>query len=281
MSIDTTQRPSAPPAEPSQRPGPGDRRERRGGRSTVSPDTPVASPIWRTPRTRGGVTDPDVRRRRWRRALGLASLAGFVIALLALSTPPSNLTVTEAPVLTFDGSDRSFGTSTLVRHDDAVEGWIHTTGLGPDETVTLWWVIFNEPDRCTPPACDADDIFSEGDPTAALATDRIAAADVVVGHAAGGVARDGAISLAFALDEGEPVADRQIGTSPGLRSARAAEIHLVVRSHGPVGANLQDQLTTFDGGCTRFLVPPDRPAGRGECGDIQFAVHQPETQTSS
>lgn len=256
----------------------------RRGHDPASPlpaDTPVGTSIWRRRITADpGRTTGAQRRRRWTRWLGLALALGFVIALIALSTPPADLSVSEAPVVGFDGGETSFGSSTLVRHDDSIEGWVHTAGLAPDEAVTLWWVIFNEPSACTPPACDGDDIFVGGDPSAGSDHDRIEAADVVVGFAAGGVVRDGAISLAFALDEGEAVPDRQIGVSPGLRSARGAEVHLVVRSHGPAGSELDRQLSTFDGGCTVSLVPPARPSAAGECGDVQFSIHRPEGSTS-
>jgi hypothetical protein len=52
-----------------------------------------------------------------------------------------------------------------------------------------------------------------------------------------------------------------------LLNAKRAEIHLVVRSHGPASADpavLQQQLTTFNGGC-----PPNT------CMNVQAAPHLP------
>ncbi len=51
----------------------------------------------------------------------------------------------------------------------------------------------------------------------------------------------------------------------GLMDSMAAEIHLVVRSHGPAanlsGQELSEALHSVDGGCTT-----------NTCGDAQFAV---------
>jgi len=61
-----------------------------------------------------------------------------------------------------------------------------------------------------------------------------------------------------------------------------AEIHLVVRSHGPVGplldeGLLEEALATFGGGCIvrdeeGEIIPGTGP---NECADVQFAVHRP------
>lgn len=58
----------------------------------------------------------------------------------------------------------------------------------------------------------------------------------------------------------------------GLQEVRGAEIHLVIRGHGPAqgGALLVEQLATFNGGC---LNPPDGGDVLGDdCVDVQFVV---------
>jgi hypothetical protein len=53
----------------------------------------------------------------------------------------------------------------------------------------------------------------------------------------------------------------------GLVEPFKAEIHLVVRTHGPASGDpavLQAQLNMFNGGC-----PPNT------CGNVQVSVHQP------
>ena len=62
---------------------------------------------------------------------------------------------------------------------------------------------------------------------------------------------------------------------PGLTNPLGADVHLVLRDHGPVqSGNFVDQLSTYGGGCT------EAPDGTGTLGDFvctqpQFAVHEP------
>lgn len=57
---------------------------------------------------------------------------------------------------------------------------------------------------------------------------------------------------------------------PGLKDAQAAEIHIVVRSHGPAIEGLEsEQITLFlEPGCEDL-------GGPNVCEDIQFSIHQP------
>ena len=57
----------------------------------------------------------------------------------------------------------------------------------------------------------------------------------------------------------------------GLRDLEATEIHLVLRTHGPVltGDLLDSQLGTFNGGC--LAGEPNV----GACANIQFAYFNP------
>ncbi|MFQ5709341.1 MAG: hypothetical protein ACE5HO_17930 [bacterium] len=62
----------------------------------------------------------------------------------------------------------------------------------------------------------------------------------------------------------------------GLLDPHGAEVHMIVRSHGPaIPGKIDEQIGSFDGGCTAFLDPPEVPDEVGECADIQFSVHQP------
>jgi hypothetical protein len=60
-----------------------------------------------------------------------------------------------------------------------------------------------------------------------------------------------------------------------LADARKAEIHLVVRDHGPkIPGQVNDQIGSWAGGCTEFLFPfTEIPDEVGECGDIQASIH--------
>ena len=170
------------------------------------------------------------------------------------------------------------GTSILRRHDDRVDATLRTNATEAKEAFTLWWVVFNDPGRCSGP-CDADDIFVGGDPAAGLNEAGIEAAEIVASYATGKVSSSsGQLTLRASLDEGESADAREIvfGDGPTLDDADEAEVHLVVRSHGPAIADLvDDQIGSFAGGCEVFLDPPAQPSAEGECGDVLFAVHVP------
>ncbi|MGH7466055.1 MAG: hypothetical protein ACREK1_12815, partial [Longimicrobiales bacterium] len=53
--------------------------------------------------------------------------------------------------------------------------------------------------------------------------------------------------------------------SPGLLEPMGAEIHFIVRGHGPViPGRVREMTSTVNGGC-----PPNT------CEDLQMAIHQP------
>ena len=153
-----------------------------------------------------------------------------------------------------------------------------TDDLAADETITMWWVVFNQPEACSE-ACDTDDLFVDGDPAGELNVGQIEAADIVAAYATGDVASSsGDIALSADLDENESPGTREIifGDDVTLKDADTAEIHLVARSHGVAIPEIVDeQIGSFAGGCEAFLNPPDRPSAPGECSDVLFAVHLP------
>lgn len=222
------------------------------------------------------------------RAAAYTAMALLVVAAIvglaggAADSPPGDLVAVErtstASVVAFAQPDVGVGSSTLVREADAMRMQLDTDALSPRETVTAWWVVFNEPDACAGP-CDGDDIFVGGDPAAPLDQAAIARADVVAAYATGQMASaDGAVDLRAEILEGEREGTREVilGDGATLKDAATAEVHLVVRSHGPaIEGQVDDQIGSFGGGCTSLLVPPDAPDAPGECGDVLFAVHLP------
>ena len=122
------------------------------------------------------------------------------------------------------------------------------------DAVTLWGVYFNNPGACSDGACGEDDIFVDPVPpmtaVAFLGGQRIQS--------------NGRASYGASFGEGSTVGALPFPTTT-LVDAQAAEIHLVLRSHGKYLPELADeQLTTFGGGCDVQ-----------ECADIQFAVFRP------
>ncbi|HIF97257.1 MAG TPA: hypothetical protein EYQ54_09580 [Myxococcales bacterium] len=124
-----------------------------------------------------------------------------------------------------------------------------TSGLTPHYAYTVWALVFNDPAACED-GCDLHDMGADG--FAALWTG--------VGVVAN---EDGEADFESVMFEDEPAGEILMG--PGLVDARRAEIHLIVRSHGPAAfgdsAVLNDQLTTFGGGCEISA-----------CEDVQYAT---------
>jgi len=49
------------------------------------------------------------------------------------------------------------GKADLKRSKEGVNLTVRTTGLEPGNAYTIWWVIFNDPEACSPTGCsDAD-----------------------------------------------------------------------------------------------------------------------------
>ena len=67
--------------------------------------------------------------------------------------------------------------------------------------------------------------------------------------------------------------------SYGLMDAEKAEVHIVIRSHGPkLPGQVREQISSFNGGCVYDGIPEDPilgEAGPNTCEDILFAVHPP------
>ncbi len=102
----------------------------------------------------------------------------------------------------------------------------------------------------------------------ALNMDGIEAANISVQHASGSYTTDGTLYVSASLGEGEVPG---IVFGPGLLDAETAEIHLVVRTHGPrVEAVFADQVSTFGGGC--------EPMDAAPCDDVQFTIHKLEAE---
>jgi hypothetical protein len=137
----------------------------------------------------------------------------------------------------------------LTRGESVIWMRVNTTQL-PAGAYTNWWVIFNNPAACSG-GCGPDDFANEAVKGSVL-------------FATGGiVGPDGVGHFEAHLEEGVlPVGDGKVFFGPGLLDAQHAEIHYVVRYHGPVSTNpviLQKQIGTSFGGCMPFLpdFPPD------------------------
>lgn len=179
------------------------------------------------------------------------------------------------------------GTGKIVRTDSGISGNIRINvadyvaepkGL----TITLWVVIFNNPEYCAVPnACGDDADFGNAD----------VMPDVVYG---GGnvVGRSGNATIGFHRKAGDntgSISDifflpTDNGEGFGLRNPRGAEVHYVIRFHGPkVPAAMPGQIQSYAGGCVfnapygyNFpMFPGDLYLAEGDCQDVIFAINSP------
>ncbi len=209
--------------------------------------------------------------------IGVLAMAVTAMGTVQMPATADNETArTISTVSWFGDPETPVGRSVLTRTEAGVSAQLRTSGLEPREAVTLWWVVFNTPEGCSD-ACGENDIFIGGDPAAGLYLDGIAAADIVVAYGGRAIAnRHGSATIAASLREAGSVREVLFGAEPTLKDSEAAEIHLVLRSHGPaVPGMIDEQLGSYAGGCLVFLHPPAIPDEVGECADIQFAVHLP------
>ncbi len=168
------------------------------------------------------------------------------------------------------------GSSTLHRNKNGITVNFKADGLIPG-AYTIWWVIWNQPQECeTPGACNEPD-FANAD-----------VVEVEVMYAAGHVVGNngkGNFSAHLNVDDASgSINESFFGLPPagGLQSGNTfnAEVHVVLRTHGPkVPGLVNEQIGSYGGGCDvpllhlPFTVYPDVI---GECADIVFAVHPPE-----
>jgi len=166
-----------------------------------------------------------------------------IIACLSLAAPGTALgqaVVRSVPVHVFNTTTVITGASaTLVRSENGVTGVVETTELKPGGAYTLWFAVFNHPEKCSPPSCGVDDAVPfPGIP--AVAVSLVYASGHVVGQ-------NGKSTFAGHLKVGDTTG---AFFGPGLLDPFKADIHLVIRNHGqPVPGALDEQISSFNGGC--------------------------------
>lgn len=190
--------------------------------------------------------DPNARHR--------VLVGGF---LAALAGPLVAGTRTDNVVHRFsDGQAVGASAATLVTGPSGATLSLRTAELDRG-AYTVWWVVFNQPEHCTDPfdpafECGSGDLFAPGVDASVL---------YAAGNVVGGSGRTG-FGARLGVDD-----DREALFGPGLTNPTQGEIHVVVRTHGPVIAALVDeQIHSFNGGCD-----PRQP-NEGMCEDMQFTA---------
>ena len=150
-----------------------------------------------------------------------------------------------------------YTTATLRRNKNGVTANFKTSGLDPG-AYTLWFVVFNNPGDCEgEEGCNEPDLFIE-----AVKGEVLFATGHVVGN-------NGKGNFSARLNEGDNSGSVNslfgIPDNDGLRDSQAAEIHLVLRTHGPaLPGMVNEQIGSYTGGCVE-----------NDCEDILAAVFPP------
>ena len=205
-----------------------------------------------------------------------ALLAAFAFGNAAIVGANAAGMETETKLLFFaDESVVKDGAAVLTRLKNGVAMRLSTVNLEPKDAVTIWWVVFDEPTKCSD-ECNENDIFNlDADGEFILNDDGsppingagVEAAQITVIRADGHVVDEsGAAQFSSRLPIGD-VSEALFGG--GLQNPMTATIHLIVRTHGPaIPGKLDSMLYTVNGGCEgAFPNPP--------CADVQFAIFEP------
>ena len=216
--------------------------------------------------------------------LKLAALTVLVLSVMAGGVAlygnfiPGVNAASKASTAVFDLQDhggvwvmnpKTRGSSDLVRTVDHISMNIDTTDL-PIGAYTVWWVIFNNPAACTDGECGENDVLPpnvnpEAEVSALWATGGIVGPD-----------RSGHFSARLGV--GPDGAPGSVLWGDGVTNPMGAEVHLIVRYHGPAiwsdAETLKSQMYTVEGFCTpasSFGIGTDESAF--SCYEPQAAIH--------
>ena len=177
------------------------------------------------------LSNPSSTTRKFR-GLYWASLGLAGALALGLSTPAwAGQGVFQAVNLHAFGNPEAerAGAATLMRMPNQVSANIRASDLDPDSAYTAWWVVFNNPAACASIPCTGADLRNPAVKGANFyATGFISDST--------GTANISAELKAGRLAEGIEAIDFDTGVKPKLKRGKgmSAEIHLVLRTHGPV-----------------------------------------------
>ncbi|MEM1246771.1 MAG: hypothetical protein AAGK22_10375 [Acidobacteriota bacterium] len=195
----------------------------------------------------------------------------MLTAALPIAAQPQTATAeTQRAVESLEISDHTvFGTdevvdgATILVRDfvhQQVRASVSTQALETNTAYSIWWAVFNRPQYCGQPySCTTRDLeVFGGDP-------RVRAS---VFYAGGFLSDDfGTANYSMTLIPGRTTRELFAQTKAyGLRNLRTAEIHVVLRSHGPTGVagKVSEQIGTATLAC-----PEDG------CQNVFASVHVP------
>jgi hypothetical protein len=200
--------------------------------------------------------------------------ASFVAPALDAGQPEVTAAASRAqttrgvPVYWFAGPTLVPGASSkITRNDAGATSTLHTSGLTAGNAYTMWMVVFNVPGNCATSPCGEADVV----PGTTAVVDVI----YVAGNVVGGSGRATFSGRRATADNSKSLFAQFSAPAPGLTDPYGAEMHLIVRDHGPkIPGMVPGEIHTFEGACT-----PESSFGLGggpnTCTDVQFSVHEP------
>lgn len=210
----------------------------------------------------------------------IAMLIAVVLPVIAQDMVPLEKPIVAVQNMLWEGTDMVVedAEAILVRMHHGLSMTINTTGLEPGHVYTIWWVIFNHPENCSDGVCGPNDVFLMDDGRFILTDDGLRQPNMAGREltqasslrATGNIGyEDGTSVFRAHLPIGDTTDDMDFG--PALLDSMGSEVHLIIRSHGPIIPELlNEQLMTAWGGC------PD-PYDRSPCQDVQIAIFPAST----
>jgi hypothetical protein len=207
-----------------------------------------------------------------------------VVAMLLLAAPVRATPLDRSSNVLYDfmtGEPINGSNSKLIRTDFGLAMTLRTLELEPGHAYTIWWVVFNRPEACSggPTEGPLVGMFECGETDLGNPDVELTLA-VASGNVAGASGRGNFGSFLRVGDARDVIGQGAPLFSGPLTNPRGAEVHLVVRDHGPLNlAWMPDQIRTFGGGCDQddpsyppFLVG-EGVAGDFVCVEPQFTFH--------
>ena len=199
----------------------------------------------------------------------------------------------ESPVYwSWDIGGDPAGVSNIVRTKNGISAEYETYGLTPGNAVTMWFIVFNNPEECSADGggCSPDDFANP-----LVAGDFLVASGHVIGdsgeatfagHLKVGDTSGSGLAEMICLD-GHCTPGEDPELTPGLIDPEGAMIIMGIHDHGPKlsGQVLKEQISSFLGGCDLPFIgdtngfatgTDDLPNREGECSTIQFSPHPPK-----
>lgn len=223
--------------------------------------------------------------------LGLVLIAGLIVTgsvLAGNSSEKSEADVYWSWDFMAGNTANPTGTSELTRTDSGISASYKAEGLTPGNAMTLWFIVFNNPEDCLggPYNCSPLDLGPDGDAKG----DFFLASGHVIGDSGkgnfGGHLNVGDVS---GSEYAEMNCPDTLECAPGLVDSRESLVVLAIHDHGPQqsGQVLKEQISSFLGGCelpfngNEFGFPTmaeELPDDYGECATIQFSPHAPAAE---